>query len=117
MANLLRQGAIANLLGVSKQRAHQLARHVTFPPPVRQLGRAALWRLRERRLRAVPTCPNCGEDNPERARFCMACTAPLVALAAQGKRRTVTIVFSDLIGSTALGERLDAEALREVLDR
>jgi class 3 adenylate cyclase len=47
----------------------------------------------------------------------MACTAPLVALAAQGKRRTVTIVFSDLVGSTALGERLDAEALREVLDR
>jgi len=71
----------------------------------------------ERRLPAVPTCPNCGENNPERARFCMACTAPLVALAAQGKRRTVTIVFSDLIGSTALGERLDAEALREVLDR
>ena len=47
----------------------------------------------------------------------MDCTAPLVAVAARGKRRTVTIVFSDLVGSTALGERLDAEALREVLDR
>jgi class 3 adenylate cyclase len=47
----------------------------------------------------------------------MGCTAPLVAEAARGKRKTVTIVFSDLVGSTALGERLDAEALREVLDR
>jgi class 3 adenylate cyclase/tetratricopeptide (TPR) repeat protein len=65
----------------------------------------------------VPICPNCGEDNPEHARFCMGCTAPLVAEAARGKRKTVTIVFSDLVGSTALGERLDAEALREVLDR
>ncbi len=30
---------------------------------------------------------------------------------------TVTVVLSDLVGSTALGERLDAEALREVLAR
>ena len=30
-------------------------------------------------------------------------------------RKTVTIVFSDLKGSTALGERLDSESLREVL--
>ena len=65
----------------------------------------------------MPTCPNCGEDNPERARFCMACTAPLGAVPPTGARKTVTIVFSDLVGSTALGERLDPEALREVLDR
>jgi class 3 adenylate cyclase len=32
-------------------------------------------------------------------------------------RKTVTIVFSDLQGSTALGERLDSEALREVMSR
>jgi class 3 adenylate cyclase/tetratricopeptide (TPR) repeat protein len=32
-------------------------------------------------------------------------------------RRTVTVVFSDLKGSTALGERLDAESLRTVLTR
>src|SRR5262249_2591041 len=30
---------------------------------------------------------------------------------------TVTVYFSDLAGSTALGERLDSEALREVMTR
>jgi class 3 adenylate cyclase/tetratricopeptide (TPR) repeat protein len=47
----------------------------------------------------------------------MACTAPLGVAAPAGSRKTVTIVFSDLVGSTALGESLDSEALREVLDR
>ena len=47
----------------------------------------------------------------------MACTAPLVGAESDSGRRTVTIVFSDLVGSTALGESLDPEALREVLDR
>jgi class 3 adenylate cyclase/tetratricopeptide (TPR) repeat protein len=32
-------------------------------------------------------------------------------------RRTVTIVFSDVTGSTALGERLDPEAVRHVIHR
>src|SRR4029077_20896060 len=32
-------------------------------------------------------------------------------------RRVVTVVTSDLKGSTSLGERLDAESLREVLTR
>jgi class 3 adenylate cyclase/predicted ATPase len=32
-------------------------------------------------------------------------------------RRTVSVVFGDLAGSTALGERLDPETLHEVLDR
>jgi class 3 adenylate cyclase/tetratricopeptide (TPR) repeat protein len=32
-------------------------------------------------------------------------------------RKTVTIVFSDVSGSTALGEQLDAEAMRRVMER
>src|SRR5439155_968514 len=32
-------------------------------------------------------------------------------------RKTVTIVFSDLKGSTAMGEKLDSEAVREVMSR
>ena len=62
-------------------------------------------------------CPSCGEENPERFRLCGFCGAPLALQApAQEVRRTVTVVFSDLKGSTALGERLDSEAVREVLD-
>jgi hypothetical protein len=37
MADLLRHVDIANRLGVSKQRAHQLAHHVNFPPPVQHI--------------------------------------------------------------------------------
>jgi class 3 adenylate cyclase/tetratricopeptide (TPR) repeat protein len=47
----------------------------------------------------------------------MACAAPLVAAHEQGARQVVTIVFSDLVGSTALGESQDSESLREVLTR
>ncbi len=63
-------------------------------------------------------CPNCGEENPERFRLCGFCGTPLSApVPVQEVRKTVTIVFSDLEGSTALGERLDSEALREVMSR
>ena len=39
------------------------------------------------------------------------------AAPAQEVRKVVTIVFSDLKGSTSMGERLDSEALREVMTR
>ena len=62
-------------------------------------------------------CPSCGEENPERFRLCGFCGAPLVGpVPPQEVRKTVTVVFSDLKGSTALGERLDSEAVREVLE-
>ncbi|MEO7663947.1 MAG: adenylate/guanylate cyclase domain-containing protein [Candidatus Limnocylindrales bacterium] len=63
----------------------------------------------------VVVCPNCGEENPGRFRLCGYCGTSLVAeLPAQEIRKVVTIVFSDLKGSTALGEALDPEAVREV---
>jgi class 3 adenylate cyclase/tetratricopeptide (TPR) repeat protein len=66
----------------------------------------------------VVTCPNCGEENPARFRLCGFCGTPLAApLPGQEVRKTVTIVFSDLKGSTDLGEALDPESLRAVLDR
>ena len=67
----------------------------------------------------MAVCPNCGEDNPERARLCMMCGASLRTGSAppQEARKTVTVLFCDLVGSTALGERLDSESLREVMDR
>jgi predicted ATPase/class 3 adenylate cyclase len=64
----------------------------------------------------VQTCPGCGEENPDRFRLCGYCGSTLVAQPPpQEVRKTVTIVFCDLKGSTELGDRLDSETLREVL--
>jgi len=66
----------------------------------------------------VQICSNCGEENPDRFRLCGFCgTALAPPLPAQEVRKTVTIVFSDLKGSTSLGEQLDSESLREVMSR
>jgi class 3 adenylate cyclase/tetratricopeptide (TPR) repeat protein len=67
----------------------------------------------------VPVCPRCGEDNPERARFCLACGSPLVERTTPHPevRKSVTIVFTDVSGSTAMGDRLDPESLRRVMTR
>src|SRR3954465_10321699 len=66
----------------------------------------------------VQICPSCGEENPDKFRLCGFCgTALAPALSAQEVRKTVTIVFSDLKGSTAMGEKLDSEAVREVMSR
>jgi len=66
----------------------------------------------------VAICPGCGEDNPDRFRLCGFCGTPLsTAPAPREQRRTVTVVFCDLKDSTKLGERLDPEALREVVNR
>ena len=64
------------------------------------------------------SCPSCGTENPADYRFCGACGTALGARsAAAAPRRFVTVVTSDLKGSTALGERLDPESLREILGR
>jgi class 3 adenylate cyclase len=64
------------------------------------------------------TCPSCGEENPARFRLCGFCGTPLATAPAPAEvRKTVTIVFSDLKGSTVLGEALDSEAVREVMTR
>ncbi|MEP6470122.1 MAG: adenylate/guanylate cyclase domain-containing protein [Chloroflexota bacterium] len=63
-------------------------------------------------------CPSCGADNPEHARFCWSCGTPLEAQAAGAEtRRTVTILFCDATSSTALGEKLDPESLRNLMTR
>ena len=62
-------------------------------------------------------CPSCGEENPARFRLCGFCGTPLVVAVAREERKTVTIVFTDLVGSTALAEAVDSEALREVMAR
>ena len=66
----------------------------------------------------MPVCAVCGADNPPRGRFCLACAAPLPeAPPGAEARKTVTVLFCDVTGSTDLGERLDPEALRRVMFR
>ncbi len=101
--------------------ARQRVRAVQRPDrrPARQdLARTSAHRRPWRAEGPVQICPSCGEENPARFRLCGFCGTPLAAaVPAQEIRKTVTIVFSDLKGSTDLGERLDSESLREVMTR
>jgi class 3 adenylate cyclase/predicted ATPase len=89
---------------------------------------------------ALP-CPACGHANPAGSKFCAECGAKLGAAAAgassaapaaapapaaasappvaraatAAERRQLTVMFCDLVGSTALSTRLDPEDLREVI--
>jgi class 3 adenylate cyclase len=77
-----------------------------------------------------PRCPACNGENPPEAKFCGDCGASLATAASadikqapdtsalpvpEAERRQLTVMFCDLVGSTALAERLDPEELREVL--
>ena len=65
----------------------------------------------------MPLCAECGTDNPEIARFCLACGAPLAAPpAAEEERKPVTALFVDLVGSTAQAEQLDPEDVLGLLE-
>ena len=64
------------------------------------------------------TCPRCGEDNPERFKLCGACGATLPRAAHPDEtRKTVTVLFTDVVGSTALAERVDPESVRRAMSR
>ena len=66
----------------------------------------------------MASCQVCGQENPDGFRFCGACGAEIGPLAARREvRKTVTVVFCDVSGSTALGERLDPEAMRRTMGR
>ncbi len=80
-------------------------------------------------------CPACGFGNEPGEKFCGGCGMTLVPPSAQAtkparqpqaqgeaapeapdaERRQLTVMFCDLVGSTALSERLDPEDLREVI--
>ena len=73
-------------------------------------------------------CPACGFENEPTARFCGGCGKSLGEVAAptptlvpvpprieSAERRQLTVMFCDLVGSTALSSRLDPEDLREVI--
>src|SRR5512132_726791 len=64
----------------------------------------------------MPACAVCGYKAGEAFKFCPDCGAPAAATTS-GHRRGVTVLFCDLVGSTALGESTDPEALRALLAR
>ena len=86
-------------------------------------------------------CPKCGAANRAAAKFCNECGAPLgqqtqlsaghprlpdpefaigtavdAQLTPEGERKTVTALFADIIGSTELGQDLDPEETRAIID-
>ena len=69
-------------------------------------------------------CGTCGVEANATARFCRACGATLDDreptsdnTAAGPSRKTVTVMFADLAGSTSFEEQVDAETAREVMSR
>jgi class 3 adenylate cyclase len=66
----------------------------------------------------MAACPSCGRENADDARFCSTCGTALATIEpARESRKVVTILFCDLVGSTALGESTDPEALRTRMRR
>jgi class 3 adenylate cyclase len=58
----------------------------------------------------MTTCPTCGADGPQGARFCPACGSALAERQGHAaERKVVTTLFADLVGFTALSERFDPE--------
>ncbi|MBA2642135.1 MAG: AAA family ATPase, partial [Actinobacteria bacterium] len=59
-------------------------------------------------------CPSCGTENPERAKFCLECAAPLHDASPRSgeERKVVTILFCDLVGFTAASDEADPEDVR-----
>ncbi|MFL5964331.1 MAG: AAA family ATPase [Gaiellaceae bacterium] len=60
-------------------------------------------------------CASCREENPDRARFCLACGAPLDAPALGEERKTVSVLFVDLVAFTARSDAADPEDVRATL--
>jgi hypothetical protein len=65
----------------------------------------------------MATCATCGAPVPEAARFCPTCAAPVGSDPDQSERKLATVVFADLVGSTALGGSQDPERTRAMLER
>lgn len=61
-------------------------------------------------------CASCGAELPDAARFCPACATPVRPTATE-ERKLVTILFADLVGSTAFASDEDPERVRALLDR
>jgi class 3 adenylate cyclase/tetratricopeptide (TPR) repeat protein len=68
----------------------------------------------------MAVCRLCGVELTSAARFCASCGAPVAALVGD-ERKVVTVLFADIVGSTAAGSERDPEefgaAVRPQLER
>lgn len=70
-------------------------------------------------------CPSCGAERASDSRYCGSCAAPLdaapdsrsdsLATAPVGELKQVSVLFCDMVDSTAVAERLGAEAMHELI--
>src|SRR5215212_3569825 len=60
-------------------------------------------------------CARCGGANPAGARFCSSCGASLDVAPPREERKLVSVLFVDLVGSTARADQADPEDVRDVL--
>jgi class 3 adenylate cyclase/tetratricopeptide (TPR) repeat protein len=64
----------------------------------------------------MPFCTACGTENPQQAKFCLACGTTLAETPPPSEeRKVITAVFVDLVGSTARSERLDPEDVKALV--
>jgi class 3 adenylate cyclase len=66
----------------------------------------------------VIACTECGRENPDDARFCLACGVRLGEATPAGvreERKIVTVLFADLVGFTGRAENMDPEDVRALL--
>ncbi len=65
----------------------------------------------------ISTCAHCGAVVSADAHFCSACAAPVEIASPGEERKLATVLFADLVGSTALAGAEDPERIRALLDR
>jgi class 3 adenylate cyclase len=65
----------------------------------------------------MASCTSCGAAVPAGARFCPSCGATISEEGPREERKLATVLFADLVGSTALADSQDAERTRALLNR
>src|SRR5438105_6856781 len=79
-------------------------------------GGRGLGSLAAPRLQFVLVCPTCGEENPDRAKFCLNCATPFRgATVEREERKIVTVLFCDLVGFTERSDQADPEDVKATL--
>ena len=64
----------------------------------------------------MPACAVCGYQAAEAFKFCPECGAAAAARTSE-QRKVVTVLFCDVVGSTALGDSREPEALGTLFAR